>query len=196
MGCISSGNKISVGNYSITICKNTIYQSIARTANLDTRENIAQLYVPIIKAMKWYLIPSDAEYIGDLDENVRDSIRDICNHAITGLLRLQETYGNKSTLVCLTLQLYINIISDVLNKEEMIENHSLVVSNTESNLANQIKIHFNTTNVIKLREFFHNVHNKATSDRDVATYIECIETILDAEDKKFRDFMYKVNTVI
>ena len=53
-----SGTKISINNNSISYMDPNFYQGAMRTYNGDKREDLHNLYSPIIKAFEWYDIES------------------------------------------------------------------------------------------------------------------------------------------
>lgn len=197
IGCLENGTKLSINNYVLSISPPSSYQFVSRLKNADTRENISQIYVPIIKALKWYVLTEDPEYYVNLSKETSVFITDICGYAIVGLKKLQNTYGSHPSLVTMALQLCINIINDAIVHNKIDYNHLINQNDvSENGLADKIKSHCNEINTRKLREFYYNLYNADLSTVDHATYIECVTSILDAEDRKFQDFMYRINTKI
>ena len=50
----SKGTKISINNNKITFCEPNMWQGTLRLAFGDNREDLHNLYNPIVKATKWY----------------------------------------------------------------------------------------------------------------------------------------------
>src|ERR1700747_979429 len=90
IGCCDKGAKLSICNYIITIQENNWLQGLLRTKNADNRNDIEQLYLPIIKAMKWYVVEDDNEYLDDMDNDIRHNIKKIAKYSLEGIKRLQE----------------------------------------------------------------------------------------------------------
>jgi hypothetical protein len=107
--------KISIQNHVLNIQKPNNYQPIMRIINGDARENISELFIVIIRLIKWYLIPLDKSHDKDNCSliNCSDDIIKITKYLCISLKKLQKTYeyGN----VVLAIQFYINIIDDILN---------------------------------------------------------------------------------
>lgn len=107
--------KISIQNHVLNIQKPNNYQPIMRILNGDARENISELFIVIIRLIKWYLIPPDNNKDNDNCNliNCSEDIIKITKYLCISLKKLQKTYeyGN----VVLAIQFYINIIDDILN---------------------------------------------------------------------------------
>ena len=96
LGFYPIGTKISITNNMINIIEPSIFQGAWRFINGDGREDLHNLYVPIIKSLEWY-------YKEDIE------ITNLFNFAGNGLEILKKAYPNNST-ICHTLDLYIHHI--------------------------------------------------------------------------------------
>jgi hypothetical protein len=109
--------KIAIHNHVLVIQNPNNYQSIVRTINGDTKEDISQLYHVIIRLIKWYLLhDTNKEDISNenwLTINQSEEIIKLMKYLCIALKKLQLTYeyGN----VIFSIQFYINIIEDTLN---------------------------------------------------------------------------------
>jgi hypothetical protein len=92
------GIKIAVSNNSVFIQKPTLLQGTIRSVYGNNREEIHYLLKPIIRCVEMY--PS----------NNNLNIRYIYDLAIDGLKKLKRSYGNQSSNVCYTIDLYITIL--------------------------------------------------------------------------------------
>lgn len=90
------GTKISISNNMIHIIEPSILQGAWRFLNGDGREDLHNLYVPIIKSIEWYY-----------KENTE--ISNLFDFAGDGLENLKKAYPINST-ICHTLDLYIQHI--------------------------------------------------------------------------------------
>ena len=105
--------KISITNNKIKYCDPTLLQGTIRWTNGDNREDIHNIYNPIIKALEWY----------DLE---REDIRTIFEFCIKGLERLKNTYEPNST-ISHSLEYYINYIKSSFGKKsEKVEEKNTV----------------------------------------------------------------------
>jgi len=96
------GTKISIYDNSINYYEPNIIQGILRTWNGDNREDLHNLYNPIITALRWYY-PSNVFY------------KSFLILARDGILKLKLVYEYNS-IIHHTLNHYIRTIEDVLNK--------------------------------------------------------------------------------
>ena len=88
------GSKISIGDNMITILDPGVLQGTFRFFKGDGREDLHNLYVPLIKSIEWFWIKDNKE------------INCLFNFATNGLEILKESYPINST-ICHTLDLYI-----------------------------------------------------------------------------------------
>lgn len=88
------GTKISIGDNMITILDPGLLQGTYRFLKGDGREDLHNLYVPLIKSIEWFW-----------KEN--DEIKHLFDFAIGGLDALKLSYPSNST-ICHTLDLYIH----------------------------------------------------------------------------------------
>jgi hypothetical protein len=107
--------KISIQNHVLNIQKPNNYQPLMRILNGDARENISELFIVIIRLIKWYLMPLGDGHDKDNCSviNGSEDIIKMTKYLCISLKKLQKTYeyGN----VVLAIQFYINIIDDILN---------------------------------------------------------------------------------
>jgi hypothetical protein len=173
LGCSDLGTKLSIYNYTVSLQDNWLLQGIVRSG-WDTREDIALLYTPIVKAMKWYFIEDDPEYLSEMTEDTRRSLYEIAFYSLYGIKRLINTYntGSKLNLVCLTLQLYYNTISNVLDENKLDNKNILRLSMIEQEggnrvdldkrpeltISDKIKRYYNDVNIKQLRELFNDIY--------------------------------------
>ncbi len=90
------GTKISIINNMVNIVEPSIFQGAWRFINGDGREDLHNLYAPIIKSIEWYY-----------KENTE--ITHLFDFAGNGLEVLKKAYPSNST-ICHTLDLYIQHI--------------------------------------------------------------------------------------
>jgi hypothetical protein len=107
------GIKIAVSNNSVYIQKPTLLQGTIRSVYGNNREEIHYLLKPIIRCVEMY--PSD---------NNRN-IRYLYDLAIDGLKKLKRSYGNQSSNVCYTIDLYITILKGKKIEEERITDNDI-----------------------------------------------------------------------
>ncbi len=86
--------KISIADNMITIIDPGVFQGAYRFIKGDEREDLHNLYVPLIKSIEWFWKENNTE------------IKYLFDFAISGLENLKSSYPINST-ICHTLDLYI-----------------------------------------------------------------------------------------
>jgi len=99
-----AGTKISIQNHTINYMETSIYQGTWRMFQGDQREDLKNLYKPIVACIKWW---------GD-----KPGVREITGEAILGIRELKKTYSETSTIYH-TLSLYQSILEKYQNKESI-----------------------------------------------------------------------------
>ena len=90
------GTKISIGDNMITILDPGLLQGAVRFIKGDGREDLHNLYIPLIKSIEWY-------YKSKIDSEIKT----LFDFSINGLEILKLSYPINST-ICHTLDLYIH----------------------------------------------------------------------------------------
>lgn len=98
------GTKISINNNKISYCPPGLFQGTIRLAYGDNREDLHNLYNPIIKATEWF----EPDKI----------IRNLFIHSIQGLKLLRKSYSKNSTIYH-TLRLYQDLLKYKLNNNSI-----------------------------------------------------------------------------
>lgn len=105
--------KISIANNRIRYCDPTILQGPLRWGNGDNREDIHNIYNPIIKALQWY----DVE---------KEDIKNIFKYSIKGINKLKNTYEQNST-ISHSLEHYIEYIKkNIRTKSKVVEENNSI----------------------------------------------------------------------
>lgn len=97
-----NGTKISIQPNKITYMENNFYQGTLRMFHGDQREDLKNLYKPLVVCVKWF---------GD-----RPDIDIIVKEAINGISKLRETYSETCTIYH-TLTHYKTILEYCLDKK-------------------------------------------------------------------------------
>jgi hypothetical protein len=173
------GTKISIYDNMISILDPGLLQGTFRFLKGDGREDLHNLYLPIIKSIEWY-------------NNSDKEINVLFNFAIGGLDILKSSYPINST-ICHTLDLYIyhlttKKLTTFHDKEIKIEQNSSMNSSTNiihdylKNLWNPREIHI----IIELLlEYETNVIN----NKKETQLLHSILTMTTAKELKLKDFL-------
>jgi hypothetical protein len=170
LGYKPQGTKLAIDNNKIYFQEPSFTQGLLRWAYGNKRYELHHLLNPIVKAVKRC----------DL---TNPSIRSIFNLAINGLERLKSSYNNSSSVVIHSLDLYTNIINNVLvndNKEEnRIKTNSLIHTvQDDDEMQNNISIFSNLWLDEEINLVAKMLHQIQTSQKDAKTYLDAINTIL------------------
>jgi hypothetical protein len=162
-----SSTKISIIDNSLQYNQPGIFQGIIRNINGDKREDIHNIYQPILKAVQWYDI-SNPMFLY------------IFQKSLKGFDCLLKTYS-KQSIIHTTLQHYRKLLNDTINRKEIDE---MIEESKESPLINELENFWETEeiNVIyKLLQLLDKQYN--------TIYIKNIEDILHMKEKKLYEFI-------
>ena len=162
-----SFTKCSIIKNSLQYNKPSMFQGIIRHINGDKREDIHNIYQPILKAIEWYDISN--KYYSY-----------IFSQTILGIDCLLETYS-KHSIIHTTLQHYRKLLNDTIEEKEIEES---IVSSKESPLINELQ-NFWEDEEIKLVYQLLQLLEKQTND----IYIKNIEDILHMKETKLYEFI-------
>ena len=158
------GTKISVSDNSITFNEPSYGQGLVRSLYGDCREDLHNIYHPLLKAVEWYPI---REFIIYYDE---------CKKGLQLLLKVYDD----NTTIHHTISHYISIIEgkndkEVSEKNPIIDNLKDFWKSEEINVINEL-----------LNLILKNI------EKDV--YLKCLENIIEEKEKKVNEYIQKVST--
>ena len=172
LGFYPSGTKISIADNMINIVDYSFLQGTFRFFKGDGREDLHNLYIPIIKSIEWYW--------NDMNE-----IKHLFDFSVKGIENLKSSYPINST-ICHTLDLYIYHLSTKQTKTfqnkdiQYSENHNMIHDFLKT-LWNEREIHI----IIELL-LEYNISNKNNS------HIHILNSIIElttAKEQKFKYFL-------
>ena len=158
------GTKISVSDNSITFNEPSYGQGIVRSLYGDCREDLHNIYHPLLKAVEWYPI---REFIIYYEE---------CKK---GLQLLLEVYDDNTTIHH-TISHYISIIEGKNDKE---------VSETNPIIDN-LKDFWKEEEIKGINELLNLILKNIEKD----IYLKCLENIVEDKEKKVNEYIQKVST--
>tara|TARA_B100001287_G_C22682658_1_gene531382 strand:+ start:2116 stop:2742 length:627 start_codon:yes stop_codon:yes gene_type:complete len=161
------GTKLSIKNNSIIYQEPTYDQGIVRMIDGDCREDLHNLYHPILKSIEWYPYQ---EY------------KDLYDECIIGLELLNNVYDKHSTIRH-TLSHYIAVIqmNDCEKYREETEINPIIDSLKEVWTLAEIKSTCSLLNLLKNEK-----------NRDI--YLDSLELILDQKEKFINAYIHKIST--
>ena len=169
----SNNTKISIGDNIVTILDPGILQGPYRFINGDGREDLHNLYIPIIKSLEWFV---DIKDINILYDFARD-----------GLINLKLSYPENS-IICHTLDLYIYHLTTKTTKS--FTNNEF---NSENNSNNSNEIHDFLKKLWNVREIHIIIellleYEKNKNEKHI---LKSILELTNAKELKLKEFLKK-----
>lgn len=185
--------KLGIGNYILHIQEYSYYQRIERFKNKDKKYDISNLNLPIVKAIKWYILDNPEKV--EIDEQLSQSIRTIATFAIRGLRKLQtQTYHDDDT-IRIVIQYFIKLLKDSLDNSWDEEN--LVTSIEHDNiLSEKIKTNFEARTIFSIAKMLEDADKITELPDDVRALVRCSHELLKNRDAIFVKLMKDVNTTL
>ena len=172
------GTKISIQNNSILYNDPSIYQGVMRTIYGDNREDIHNLYAPILKGFEWFSIT---------DSKMN---RFFFERLISGLEKLNKAY-NENTIIHHSISHYITMVRDLIDINDLSKYKNN--DKKESPLIEELK---NIWDNDELYIIYKNLHfiNNSEDDELTKTYIKSIEDILSYKEKQVEKYINNSST--
>ena len=172
------GTKISIQNNSILYNDPTFYQGILRSLYGDNREDIHNLYSPILKGFEWY-------NIGDSNMN-----RYFFEKLIIGLEKLNSVY-DENTIIYHSISHYITMIKDLLETNDLTKFKD--ISKQESPLIDNLRNIWDSDEIYIIYKNLNYINN-SEDDELKNTYIKSIEDILSYKEKQVENYINNSST--
>ncbi len=163
------GTKISIYNNSIQYQEPSYIQGILRIWSGDCREDLHNLYNPIIKALEYSDLNNDKHIY-------------LLNKCIDGLNNLIQNYDNNS-IITHTLNHYINIIKKYINNNELDDSLKKTTP-----LVEGLKVFWDEKELrLIYNMLIHIDENKNKNEKIV--YLKNIEDIITFKEKEVYDYI-------
>ena len=163
------GTKISIYNNSIQYQEPSYIQGILRIWSGDCREDLHNLYNPIIKALEYCDLNNDKHIY-------------LLNKCIDGINNLIQNYDNNS-IITHTLNHYINIIKKYINNNELDDSLKKTTP-----LVEGLKIFWDEKELRLIYNMLvHIDENKNKNEKIV--YLKNIEDIITFKEKEVYDYI-------
>lgn len=173
------GTKISIIDNKISFNEPSFLQGTIRWSQGDNRDDLHNLYRPILKSLEWY----------DLS---KDEIVNIYEMSIKGLDRLKAAYKDNSTIIH-SLELYKKLIIDKMNSKETVQQN-----NTENVIVNKIymdlKNLWNTNEVVIINSLFEEI--KKSDEYNISSLMEALNNIIYTKEEKVKRIILEHTTLL
>ena len=187
LGYKPKGTKISISENKISFCDPNFLQGTLRWTSGDKREDLHNIYNPILKSTQWY-------------SRENEDINNIFKLAKRGLDKLKNSYEENS-IISHSLELYINIIDLFINtsgecmndffksKEGDLEN---IENSIEDNkIYKQLKDLWNDNQIKIVNSILIQVESDKKNSRE---WLEALDIILSSKEKCVNDIIIKNTT--
>ena len=169
-----NGTKISIYNNSIQFHEPSIIQGFLRIWTGDCREDLHNLYNPIIKMLEY----------SDRSNEIHINLLKKC---IDGLNIILKVYDS-NTIINHTLLHYINIIKKYIDINVL--DNSLKDKN--SPLIEGLKIFWNEKEIELIYDMLDHINEK--NDLEKKVYLKNIEDIITFKEKEVNEYIHKKST--
>jgi len=174
----SIGTKISIQNNSILYNDPSFYQGILRSFYGDNREDIHNLYSPILKGFEWY-------NIGESNMN-----RYFFEKLIIGLEKLNSVY-DENTIIYHSISHYITMIKDLLETNDLSKFKN--INKQESPLIDNLRNIWDSDEIYIIYKNLNYINNSENEELK-KTYIKSIEDILSYKEKQVENYINNSST--
>ena len=170
-----AGTKISISDNSIDFYEPSQYQGLLRNFNGDGREDLHNIYNPILKCIEWYPPDNDIKY------------KYFYTKCIEGLEKLITSYDRDST-ISRTLDLYCKTLKDALDGLKVDINNE-----DESPLLDTLKDFWKKEEIELIYSLFQIIDVNEIEEERI-TYIENIVNTVRIKENKLSDFIRETST--
>ena len=161
------GTKLSIKNNAIQYQEPSVIQGMLRSFLGDCREDLHNLYHPILKSIDWY---SYNEYQPLYDE------------CIIGLKLLNDVYDNNS-IIRHTIYHYISVI-------EMNDNENYKKNTKFNPIIDSLRDIWTNDEIISA----NNLLRLIKTNKNKNTYIDSLETILNSKEESINKYIHRIST--
>ena len=168
------GTKISIGDNMITILDPGLLQGPFRFIKGDGREDLHNLYVPLIKSIEWFWDKENKE------------IKHLFDFATKGLEILKASYPINST-ICHTLDLYIHHLTTKQTKT--FQNKDIEYNSSNNEIHNYIKQLWNPREIHIIIELLLEYEKNNKEKKLEKHLLESILNITEAKEVKLKEYL-------
>ena len=173
-----NGTKISIQNNSIQYYDPSFYQGFLRSFYGDNREDIHNLYAPILKGFDWFSVT---------DSKMN---RYFFERLITGLEKLKSVY-QENTIIHHSISHYITMVRDLIDINDLSKYKDY--DKKESPIIQELKNIWDNDEIYIIYKNLNYI-NDTNDDNLKKTYIKSIEDILSYKEKQVEKYINNSST--
>lgn len=159
--------KLSIQNNSILYNIATTYQGVTRMISGECREDLHNLYYPLLKCTEWYPIEKYPVFYQECKK---------------GLEILNQVYSDNTTIHH-TIIHFISIIEDKLTNEELLKKD-------KNPLIDELRPFWDESEIELLQLYLQLIQKELSKD----IYLKSLEEIITEKEKKISEYIQKVST--
>ncbi len=167
-----SGTKISIGDNMVAIEDPSLLQGAYRFIKGDNREDLHNLYIPLIKSIEWFWNKENKE------------IKYLFDYAIKGLENLKKSYPPNST-ICHTLDLYIYHLTSKQTKSFQNKEIKYNEDNNHNEIHDYVKQLWNQREIHIIIELLLEYNDKQNEKQILNTILD----LTNAKEIKLKEFL-------
>jgi hypothetical protein len=163
------GTKIAIYNNSITLQSPGLTQGVMRSLYGNKRNELHNLYKPIIMATQYY------------NYETNKHIQAIFDFAVQGLEKLAKTYSeHENDIVCHSIKLYKDILGDPKNSQEVLEK----ISEGDITLPLYKQFHelWNDEQIVIIASLLKEASHGNSPGNNVEAFLDAIDQILRVKE--------------
>jgi len=158
--------KLSIQNNSILYTIGTSYQGITRMFSGDCREDLHNLYYPLLKCIDWYPIDKYPIFYQECKQ---------------GLEILNTVYSDNTTIHH-TIVHFISIIDNKKSNKELLK--------AKNPLIDELKPFWDESEIELLQSYLELMNKNISKD----IYLQSLEDIISEKEKKISEYIKKIST--
>uniref|UniRef100_A0A6C0J922 Uncharacterized protein n=1 Tax=viral metagenome TaxID=1070528 RepID=A0A6C0J922_9ZZZZ len=181
------GTKLSINQNKITFIDPNILQGVIRWSYGDKREDLHNIYKPIIKSTKWYKVDNP-------------DILNIFILAKKGLEKLKQSYEENS-IITHSLSLYINILdlyinsknNDINSKNNDINSKNNLDDEEDNKIYSDLKLLWSDSQISIVNNILKQMEIDSVNRID---WFQAIDIILKSKEKNVYEIIKKNTTTL
>lgn len=158
--------KLSIQNNSILFTIGTSYQGVSRMFTGDCREDLHNLYYPLLKCIHWYPVDRYPIFYQECKK---------------GLEILNRVYSDNTTIHH-TIIHFISIIENKTANKELLKD--------QNPLIDELKPFWDESEIELLQSYLELINKNISKD----IYLQSLESIISEKEKKISEYIRKLST--